>query len=144
MITRKGYNIPEGANCAKYYDRGWPFVESCLSSLVKKYDKVYHNYYEVEFGQDRELSSSKTVLPPLIPEQMKYQLETKTFSNGKVDRPRVYRLYTQAFLKWYTGRTLLDFSDCAWKDDEIMKMSQVIQAGYLQDLRRIDSKSNTR
>ena len=51
--------------------------------------------------------------PPLLPNDFEAQLETKTFTNGKDDKPLVARLYRDAFAVQMRNVSL-DYSQLGW------------------------------
>ena len=91
---------------AKYFDRGWCFTENAWASLTKA------NYLSLDLGKEREDEESNYVpcpglglmqygrliddctqdggrRPPLLPSAFAAELEPKSFTTGKDDKPLV-------------------------------------------------------
>ena len=99
----KAEDQAEGTNVAKYFDRGWCYTENAWASLTKAghlsldlgkmrageydYDRLIGDC--VQYGGRR---------PPLLPSAFAAELEKKSFTNGKDDKPLVKRLYEACLL----------------------------------------------
>eukprot|EP00966_Prymnesium_polylepis_P088004 2035998-Prymnesium_polylepis.1 len=74
-----GYELPAGANVAAYFDRGWCFYES----------RWWHERPPGDQDMIDECTKGGGRAPPIVPEDFAIALETKSFTNGKDDRPLV-------------------------------------------------------
>jgi len=139
---------PEGTNVAKYFDRGWCYTESSLASLTKYSSK------SLDLGQmrDHKEYSRRDLIgectqgggrrPPLLPAQFEAELETKSFTNGKDDKPLVKRLYEAAFTEQFGKATKLALSFLGWGDAEVAQMAEVIASGATPRLERLHLSGN--
>ena len=99
----KAEDQAEGTNVAKYVDRGWCATETAWASLTKA------RYLSLDLGlmnNGEEYGCRSLILectksggrrPPLLPSAFAAELETKSFTNGKDDKPLVKQLYDAAF-----------------------------------------------
>ena len=97
----EAYDLPEGANGASYQERGWCFTESNWAGMTKAF------HLNLDLGAlpplgakgHKDLSKwqminacNRSRKPPLLPSQFSKAAQTKSFTNGKDDRPRVVKL----------------------------------------------------
>lgn len=132
----RGYDLSEGANRAEYYERGWPFVESCLISLQK---------HRISAVKDLCHSNADAlVLPrvPMVPSRMEQKLQQVSFTNAKDDRPLVLKLYEFQFVRHFTSLTDLSIDDAEWNDDHLMQMAEIIRMNHVPNLKEISLKEN--
>jgi len=67
--------------------------------------------------------------PPLLPSAFAAELETKSFTNGKDDKPLVKRLYEAAFEEQFGKATRLDYVQLGWGDAEAAQLAEVLASG---------------
>ena len=76
--------------------------------------------------------------PPVTPAIFEQEVETKSFTNGKDDKPLVVRLYKDAFSQQFKLATELDFSQLGWGDADVAATCGALQsAGELPKLRAL-------
>ena len=63
--------------------------------------------------------------PPLLPSAFAAELETKSFTNGKDDKPLVKRLYEAAFEERFGKATVLDYRFLGWGAAEAAQLAEV-------------------
>ena len=120
---------------AKYFDRGWCFTENAWASLTKA------RYLSLDLGlmnNGEEYGCRSLILectksggrrPPLLPSAFAAELETKSFTNGKVDKPLVKRLYEAAFEEQFGKATELNYDGLGWGDAEAAHLAKVLASG---------------
>eukprot|EP00315_Gephyrocapsa_oceanica_P014035 CAMPEP_0185346154 /NCGR_PEP_ID=MMETSP1364-20130426/260_1 /TAXON_ID=38817 /ORGANISM="Gephyrocapsa oceanica, Strain RCC1303" /LENGTH=87 /DNA_ID=CAMNT_0027945411 /DNA_START=33 /DNA_END=292 /DNA_ORIENTATION=+ len=64
--------------------------------------------------------------PPLLPSAFAAELETKSFTNGKDDKPLVKRLYEAAFEEQFGKATELNYESLGWGDAEAAQLAEVL------------------
>ena len=117
------YELPEGANCTVYADRGWCFTEWCWASMAKSFTKSL-DLGKLQGDEDskeaiiRACKANGGRLPPLTPDHFAAEIESKTFTNGLEDRPLVVRLYKASFDAAFTRARELHYSELQWSDAE--------------------------
>ena len=128
---------------AAYFDRGWCFTESSWASLTKS------GRLSLDLGlmrDDEEYSCVSLVdectkgggrRPPLLPSRFAAELETKSFTNGKDDKPLVTRLYAAAFEEQFGKATGLRYVRLGWGDAEAAQVAEVLASGAAPDLREL-------
>jgi len=141
--TYKKKDQPEGANVSDYFDRGWCFSESAWSSLTKgcansldigrmregkEYDRPYALIAECATG------GSGRRPPLLAPSQFAAELETKSFTNGKQDRPLLIAQYEAVFNEQFGKATWLKYRGLCWGDAEAAQLAEVISSGAAPQL----------
>merc|ERR1719238_1158285 len=67
--------------------------------------------------------------PPLLPSAFAAELEKKSFTNGKDDKPLVKRLYEAAFEEQFGKATWLDYVKLGWGDAEAAQLAEVLASG---------------
>merc|ERR1719181_2599180 len=67
--------------------------------------------------------------PPLLPSAFAAELETKSFTNGKDDKPLVKRLYEAAFEEQFGKATVLNYWNLGWGDAEAAQLAEVLASG---------------
>ncbi|CAK0819090.1 unnamed protein product [Prorocentrum cordatum] len=87
-------------NSEQYFNRGWCFCESSWAMLTKPYGMLFDLGRST--GRERDYSDLVSTCTagrraPLLPDAFDVQLQSKGFTNGKDDRPRVAKLYRSAF-----------------------------------------------
>ena len=142
---------PEGTNVSEYFDRGWCFTENALSSLTKdSYSSLdlglMHEDKEYSYDGKASLSAACTAgggrRPPLLPSQFATELETKTFTNGKDDKPLVKGLYERAFAEQFGQATKLYYGGLGWTGAEAAKLAEVIASTAAPQLQRLGLEHN--
>ncbi|EOD19164.1 hypothetical protein EMIHUDRAFT_118138 [Emiliania huxleyi CCMP1516] len=133
----------DGTNVAAYFDRGWCFTESSWASLTKS------GRLSLDLGlmrDDEEYSCVSLVdectkgggrRPPLLPSRFAAELETKSFTNGKDDKPLVTRLYAAAFEEQFGKATGLRYVRLGWGDAEAAQVAEVLASGAAPDLKEL-------
>jgi len=144
--SREAYNLPEGANVAAYPDRGWCCTESAWASLTKA------SGLSLNLGLMRHAGSRRALIeectqgggrrPPMLPSVFAAELESKSFTNGKDDKPLVSRLYEGAFKEQFAKVTKLDYSCLGWGDAEAAQLAGVLASGVAQQLETLALEGN--
>ena len=67
--------------------------------------------------------------PPLLPSAFAAELETKSFTNGKDDKPLVKRLYEAAFKEQFGKETKLFYVQLGWGDAEAAQLAELLASG---------------
>ena len=122
-----------GTNVAKYFDRGWCATENAWASLTKS------SNLSLDLGlmRDRESYHFNNLIldctkggrrPPLLPSVFAAELESKSFTNGKDDKPLVKRLYEAAFDEQFGKATVLIYN-LGWGDAEAAQLADVLASG---------------
>ena len=131
----KAEDQAEGTNVAAYVDRGWCATESCWASLTKA-SALSLDLGKMRDGKEYDCSSligdctqSGGRRPPLLPSAFAAELETKSFTNGKDDKPLVKRLYEAAFEEQFGKATELFYSSLGWGDAEAVQLAEVLASG---------------
>jgi len=107
-----------------YQERGWPFFEECLSSLIKDASRLYDIRHMVHYDSWQLVHDHSTQIrrPPITPEEFGKLLEVKHFTNGETDLPFVKSKYQETFNDVVGGATELLFSSLGWGDPEAMQL----------------------
>ena len=143
-----GYSFPPGTspNRAPYEERGWCFMESCVSNFKSNRAPTW------DLGMADTDVDSWTIfvircglategmhrLPPMTPAEFRDRLESKTFTNGKADRPLVARIYKSAFEAALGDARNLEFNGLAWDDADALTLARVVESGVLVKLERMN------
>ena len=141
----KAEDQAEGTNVAKYFDRGWCFTENSWSSLTKS------GHLSLDLGLSVGLILEKQDYyclttncsgrggrrPPLLPSAFAAELEKKSFTNGKDDKPLVKRLYEAAFKEQFGKATELDYNGLDWGDAEAAQLAEVLASGAAPRLEKL-------
>ena len=80
--------------------------------------------------------------PPLLPSAFAAELEKKSFTNGKDDKPLVKRLYEAAFEEQFGKATELLYIDLGWGDAEAAQLAEVLASGAAPRLWWLDLRGN--
>ncbi|EOD21547.1 hypothetical protein EMIHUDRAFT_368691, partial [Emiliania huxleyi CCMP1516] len=72
--------------------------------------------------------------PPLLPSAFAAELEKKSFTNGKDDKPLVKRLYEAALEEQFGKATELVYYDLGWGDAEAAQLAEVLASGAVPRL----------
>ena len=72
-----------------------------------------------------------------MPSAFAAELETKSFTNGKVDKPLVKRLYEAAFKEQFGKATELNYDGLGWGDAEAAHLAEVLASGAAPRLERL-------
>ncbi|EOD17328.1 hypothetical protein EMIHUDRAFT_355829, partial [Emiliania huxleyi CCMP1516] len=75
--------------------------------------------------------------PPLLPSAFAAELEKKSFTNGKDDKPLVKRLYEAAFKEQFGKATELSYMDLGWGDAEAAQLAEVLASGAAPRLEKL-------
>ena len=144
--SREAYNLPEAANVAAYPDRGWCCPENAWASLTKA------SGLSLNLGLMRHAGSRRALIeectqgggrrPPMLPSVFAAELESKSFTNGKDDKPLVSRLYEGAFKNQFAKVTKLDYSCLGWGDEEAAQLAGVIASGAAPQLETLALEGN--
>ena len=131
-----------------YFDRGWCYTENCLASLTKSFalsldigrlreDKEYTYEELIE-----ECTKGGGHCPPLLPTQFAAELETKTFTNGKDDKPLVKRMYEATFEEQFGKATQLSYLQTGWGDADAAQVAEVLASGAAPRLETLNLGNN--
>ena len=71
-----------------------------------------------------------------MPSAFAAELETKSFTNGKDDKPLVKRLYEAAFEEQFGKATELEYNYLGWGDAEAAQLAESSRAGQRRGSRR--------
>jgi hypothetical protein len=120
-------------NVAPYFDRGWCFCESSWAMGVKSSDKLLdlgkeNNLDVMEWHTVRELCAIGRKVP-LLPADFDAQMQTKGFTNGSTDRPRVAALYRSCFDARFNEATTLDYRKLRWGVIEAEGVARLLRMG---------------
>ena len=77
-------------------------------------------------------------------QQLRLQLQDKSFTTPNHDRPAVAVLYEKAFTKRMGEAETLYFEMLGWGDEEMATLSRVIAAGHLPSLKTLSLDNNQR
>ena len=80
--------------------------------------------------------------PPLLPSAFAAELEKKSFTNGKDDKPLVKRLYEAAFEEQFGKATELDYGSLGWGDAEAAQLAEVLASGAAPRLEKLYLQRN--
>ena len=143
----KAEDQAEGTNVAKYFDRGWCATESAWASLTKMAclsldlgkmrDGVEYSYYNLD-----DCTQDGGRRPPLLPSAFAAELEKKSLTNGKDDKPLVKRLYEAAFEEQFGKATVLDYYGLDWGDAEAAQLAEVLASGAAPRLEVLSLRGN--
>jgi len=132
----------------KYFDRGWCFTEASWASLTKS------GAYSLDLGKmrdDKEYDCDSLRndcvqdggrRPPLLPSAFAAALETKSFTNGKDDKPLVKQLYEDAFKEQFGKATVLWYQGLGWGDAEAAQLAEVLASGAAPRLEVLELDKN--
>jgi len=133
---------------AKYFDRGWCATESSWASLTK--DGILSlDLGKMSDGEEydcrilmRDCTQGGGRRPPLLPSAFAAELETKSFTNGKDDKPLVKRLYEAAFQEQFGKATELRYVGLGWGDAEAAQLAEVLASGAAPRLETLRLNGN--
>ncbi|CAK0867739.1 unnamed protein product [Prorocentrum cordatum] len=132
-------------NTEQYFNRGWCFCESSWAMLTKPSDRL------VDLGRSTGAEALYSELvdtctagrrAPLLPDAFDVQLQSKGFTNGKDDRPRVAELYRSAFAQRFEAAKVLRYGALEWGDEAAQQLAAVLASGAAPQLRELDLGSN--
>ena len=144
----KAEDQAEGTNVAKYFDRGWCYTEQSWAGLTKA------GNLSLDLGKMRagveydcyslidDCTQDGGRRPPLLPSAFAAELETKSFTNGKDDKPLVKRLYEAAFEEQFGKATELKYGSLGWGDAEAAQLAEVLASGAAPRLETLYLPSN--
>ena len=144
----KAEDQAEGTNVAKYFDRGWCYTEQSWAGLTKAF------FLSLDLGKMRagvvydflsligDCTEDGGRRPPLLPSAFAAELEKKSFTNGKDDKPLVKGLYKDAFEEQFGKATWLDYSWLDWGDAEAAQLAEVLASGAAPRLERLWLRGN--
>ncbi|EOD36507.1 hypothetical protein EMIHUDRAFT_362439, partial [Emiliania huxleyi CCMP1516] len=75
--------------------------------------------------------------PPLLPSAFAAELEKKSFTNGKDDKPLVKGLYEGAFEEQFGKATELFYIELGWGDAEAAQLAEVLASGAAPRLEKL-------
>ena len=144
----KAEDQAEGTNVAKYFDRGWCATENAWASLTKA-GHLSLDLGKMRAGVEYGYSSLRVDCtqdggrrPPLLPSAFAAELEKKSFTNGKDDKPLVKRLYEAAFEEQFGKATVLNYASLGWGDAEAAQLAEVLASGAAPRLEKLYLSSN--
>jgi len=133
------YDLPPDANTGTYDMRGWCTAEAAWSMMTKYYDFSL-DLGLLEGGETRKEEIVRKCTkgggrkPPLLPDEFEQVIATKSFTNGKDDRPLVARLYRDSFAEQFGKVKALNYGGLGWGDAEAAQLARVIGSGALPKL----------
>ncbi|CAK0866673.1 unnamed protein product [Prorocentrum cordatum] len=139
VYTRSG-------NTALYFDRGWCFCESSWAMLTKV------SFLLVDLGQatgdendyvESTLTGAAGRKAPALPDAFELELQSKGFTNGKDDRPRVAKLYRSAFAQRFESAERLVYTGLDWGDEEFRQVAAVLTSVALPRLQALNLSYNS-
>eukprot|EP00523_Entomoneis_sp_CCMP467_P011173 CAMPEP_0168728294 /NCGR_PEP_ID=MMETSP0724-20121128/5610_1 /TAXON_ID=265536 /ORGANISM="Amphiprora sp., Strain CCMP467" /LENGTH=650 /DNA_ID=CAMNT_0008775135 /DNA_START=255 /DNA_END=2205 /DNA_ORIENTATION=+ len=166
QVTQLPPNYPEGyledssnddgaddtlVNCAQYYERGWPFVESCWISTkdlklawdISKHQKALLNEEaEAETTDWATVPTNARRMAPLTPDCVAQKLERLKFTNAQQDLPLVLELYRKEFTQHFAQQERLSYNKLEWGNEPVEFLSQVIGGGHCPELTSLELKEN--
>ncbi|EOD40575.1 hypothetical protein EMIHUDRAFT_222693 [Emiliania huxleyi CCMP1516] len=123
----------EGTNVATYFDRGWCFCENSWASLTKD-GRLSLDLGKMRDGVEYDWGSLTDDCtqdggrrPPLLPSAFAAELESKSFTNGKDDKP----------LEQFGKVTVLIYGDLGWGDAEVAQLAEVLASGAAPRLEKL-------
>ncbi|CAK0870354.1 unnamed protein product [Prorocentrum cordatum] len=132
-------------NTEQYFNRGWCFCESSWAMLTKPYNRL------VDLGRSTGTETDYHALmatcaagrrAPLLPDAFDVQLQSKGFTNGKDDRPRVAELYRSAFAQRFEAAEELVYDRLEWGDEAAQQLAAVLASGATPQLRGLSLFGN--
>lgn len=136
----QSYSLPIGNVCVPYYQRGWPYFESCLATLKSSRNATrrvvtgFSNSKEAGAEQGVRGSSRTSVVYRrlvVLPETFDDCVAKCTFTSRNADLPLVKRLYREFVETYFRETDRLDYSALAWSDDQVTDlMTTVVGQGY--------------
>ncbi|CAK0829396.1 unnamed protein product [Prorocentrum cordatum] len=119
-------------NTEQYFNRGWCFCESSWAMLTKPscllLDLGRSTGAETDYGALMAACATGR-RAPLLPDAFDVQLQSKGFTNGKDDRPRVAELYRSAFAQRFEAA-------------EAQQLAAVLASGAAPRLQGLDLHGN--
>ncbi|CAK0863806.1 unnamed protein product [Prorocentrum cordatum] len=132
-------------NTEQYFNRGWCFCESSWGMLTKPsfllLDLGRCTGAETHYGELLETCRAGR-RAPLLPDAFDEELQSKGFTNGKDDRPRVAELYRSAFAQRFEAAEELLYGGLQWGDEEAQQLAAVLASGALPQLQELDLGDN--
>lgn len=145
-----GYALPAGAGVAAYDSRGWCFTESSWASMTKKgfltldlsHALEAHGEVVTEYSALLGRCAYQTRRPPPLPEQFEAELLSRSFTNGRTDRPLVTRLYSDTFCGELGRVTRLVYRAVHWDDDDAVQLAAIAALGAMRNVEVLDLNTN--
>ncbi|CAK0821111.1 unnamed protein product [Prorocentrum cordatum] len=127
-------------NTEQYFNRGWCFCESSWGMLTKPASRLLDlgrcTGAETDYGELLQTCRAGR-RAPLLPDAFDVELQSKGFTNGKDDRPRVAELYRSAFAQRFEAAEELLYAGLQWGDEEAQQLAAVLASGAAPRLRRL-------
>ncbi|CAK0795010.1 unnamed protein product, partial [Prorocentrum cordatum] len=132
-------------NTEQYFNRGWCFCESSWGMLTKPSIRLLDlgrcTGAETHYRKLRETCAAGRRVP-LLPDAFDVELESKGFTNGKDDRPRVAELYRSAFAQRFEAAKELHYNVLQWGDEEAQQLAAVLASGAAPRLQALFLQNN--
>ncbi|CAK0840098.1 unnamed protein product [Prorocentrum cordatum] len=145
-------NHTRSGNTEQYFNRGWCFCESsgamltksCLSLVDLGRSTRAETCYFCDWGCARSLVTTCAAgrRAPVLPNAFNMQLQSKGFTNGKDDWPRVAELYRLAFAQRFEATEKLNYEGLQWGDEEAQQLAAVLASGAAPRLRELCLEGN--
>ncbi|CAK0807226.1 unnamed protein product, partial [Prorocentrum cordatum] len=134
----------QSGNTEQYFNRGWCFCESSWAMLTKPADVLDLGRSTGAETYYYELVSTCAAgrRAPFLPDAFDVELQSKGFTNGKDDRPRVAELYRSAFAQRFEAAEDLLYIGLQWGDEEAQQLAAVLASGAAPRLVRLDLGRN--
>ncbi|CAK0846113.1 unnamed protein product [Prorocentrum cordatum] len=133
-------------NTEQYFNRGWCFCESSWAMLTKPSGKLLDlgrsTGAETSWYQELVITCTAGRRAPLLPDAFDVQLQSKGFTNGKDDLPRVAELYRSAFAQRLEAGEALRYDGLQWGDEEAQQLAAVLASGAAPRLQGLDLRGN--
>ncbi|CAK0822494.1 unnamed protein product [Prorocentrum cordatum] len=127
-------------NTEQYFNRGWCFCESSWAMLTKPSGNLWDlgrcTGAETHFWELVQTCRAGR-RAPLLPDAFDVELQSKGFTNGKDDRPRVAELYRSAFAQRFEAAEELHYDGLQWGDEEAQHLAAVLASGALPRLQKL-------
>ena len=135
--------LPPGWDATPYSERGWCTFERAVSELVKaSAANAWRQLADPAIVRKVSETTGAYRSAPEPPEAFAARLARKTFTNGKSDCELVATLYADTLAAALGKATVLQYSACAWGDDEVEKLAAVLP--FTRRLTDLDLRSNPR
>ena len=149
------YELPPVANLAGYDARGWCYCESSWASIGNKCPDLVIDLHDTH-GADMsgvdtgEAECWASLLrggqlrrdPPISPARFEAELATRSFTNGKDDKPLVAKLYREGFTARMGVCARLVFAGHGWGPAEVATMAETLSTGCAHNLEMLVLLSN--
>ena len=119
--------LPAGWDATPYSERGWCTFERAVSELVKASSTGgWRQLADPAIVRKVSATTGRYRSAPEPPEAFAARLARKIFTNGKSDCELVATLYADTLAAALGETNLLNYSACAWGDDEVEKLAAVL------------------